>query len=208
MASVTDNFTDTNGTALSSHTPDSGGTWSPGGSIMLVNANTLYPSVTQGFTSWYHSAAPASVNQNVQASFVVPHSSAVGPGICARLSSDGLNGYFVDARSGGWYMWERVGGTTTQIGSYVGDVPTSAKTGLLQVTDATKKVFVDGVERISSGNNNVTASGYFGIAAYYADASTSRYLDNYYATDASADMTMQPAFLGQFDAGMTAAGWF
>lgn len=187
MASVTDNFTDTNGTTLTSHTPDSGGTWATGTSIMLINSNTLYASVTQGFSSWYHSSVPAGVDQDIQAAFGVPHSSAVGPGIGGRVSSDNNNGYFLDHRNGTWQLWERVGGAApTSIGTYSGDVPTSEKTGKLEIRDATKKVFVDGVERISSVNNGVTAKGYFGIHAYYSDTATTRYIDTYFAQDAAA----------------------
>jgi len=59
-------------------------------------------------------------------------------------------------------LFKRVGGTFTPLGVYDATLATGTIIKL-EITDATKKVFVDGVERISSTDNALTSVGTWGI---------------------------------------------
>jgi len=77
----------------------------------------------------------------------------------ARLYSDGSN---CDVE-----LVKNVGGSETQLGTYDANFGTSTDVTLkLEIRTATKKVFVDGIERISSSDDSLTGNNFAGMAAF------------------------------------------
>ena len=193
MAFANDNFTDANGTNLSAHTSDSLHTWTQNnGSAVLINNNTIYSGQTTEGGFYYTSAISSGAEYDVQIDVTVGNSADVVLGPAGRIATGANTGYGVVCNGGSWRLYEVIGGTETSIGSYSGDSPTTTKTVLLQIRNATKKVFINGVERISSANNNITDAGRAGIFTYYTDASASRYADNWSASNVAATAVTGP----------------
>mgnify|MGYP001559044240 CR=1 FL=1 len=191
MTTFSDSFTGTDGDNLETR---SGWTKCTGGSgdTLGINSNHVVAEARNGFQAYYNSAA-ATVDQDVQKVTQVVSSGKDSLSPCARLNTAGSNCYFFRFSGGVWTLYKRVGGTITGIGTYTGDVPTGAgRVGLLRVTDAAKKLLVDGVERISSADNAVTAAGNFGLATYYGELAANAYSDDYSATDAAAASVVGP----------------
>jgi len=76
----------------------------------------------------------------------------------ARLYSDGSN---CDVE-----LVKNVGGSETQLGTYDANFGTSTDVTLkLEIRTATKKVFVDGIERISSSDDSLTGNNFAGMTS-------------------------------------------
>jgi hypothetical protein len=113
----------------------------------------------------HSSATPAGVEYYVQGDIT---STGYSNWLMGRVSTTANTFYFVQYNAGGaneWRLYRRVAGTATLLGSYAGDVPTSVRTVKLEIKDATKKVFIGGVERISTTDNTITAAGRPGIGS-------------------------------------------
>ena len=121
---LSDTFTDTNGTALGSHTGETGASWTQhtgSTGVNTVNANALYgPASGNGI--YYASGVPGSADYTVSAPFTF--ASATWPsifGVGARLSTSAQTGYFgMWFNSAGFRVYKYVAGVLTQIGSDVG----------------------------------------------------------------------------------------
>jgi hypothetical protein len=202
VAFATDTFTDTAGTDLSAHTADDAGTWtkhtgtgSPGtGTVVVSDANRIRNG--DGAAScYYHSGAPAGAEYDLQADwFVVTNPGALHESILGRIATAALDGYGVRFNtSGQWQLYKLVNGTLTSLGTFAQTLSTSTTYVVkLEIRDATKKVYIDGVERISSTDNAVTAAGKAGVRFFARTAtnSTDRHLDNLTATDAGGGTTV------------------
>lgn len=176
---VSDTFTEASNTALTSHTPDIGTSWTQvyntaTSAVAQVNsADYLHSSASQNSVGITVTAqpAPSSVSQTITAS-VGWHGNQTengsrGAHIIARRA-DGDNYYTVlmypPARTGDSIELRKVvAGVDTLLGSYEATFNTT-HTIKLEITDATKKVYVDDVERISSTDNALTSAGTWGVA--------------------------------------------
>ena len=189
---VRDTMTGSDGTDLTAHTGETGATWAKvagtTGSIKLTSNRCKGDS---GVVSLYYASGdPASAEYDVEADlYKVSNTDYAGVG--GRVSTTEETGYFVWATPGGeWHLVQMLAGVATDLGSYaqaLADGTTYHVT--LEIRDATKKVFIDGVERISSTDNTITAAGKPAIRYINSDwglGTTGKALDNFVATNFSA----------------------
>lgn len=196
---VNDTFSGEVGTTvLSAHTGEAGATWTVHPSYteqLNVSAitNSVFCSNTAVGSCYYTSGIPASSEYDVQADFVTDFSLggiANFAGIAGRISTSADTFYMArySASPSRWELYKAVSGTFTLLGTYSQSLSdNSSYTVRLEITDATKKVFVDGVERISSTDNAITAAGRAGMRWRNSTTNqTGLRLDNFSATDISA----------------------
>jgi hypothetical protein len=85
--------------------------------------------------------------------------------VIARFTNND-NDYSAGSRgsNGPWEMWKRVAGVDVKLGEYAA-APVAGDVIKFEIRDGTKKLFVNGVERISSTNNELTSAGKAGIGS-------------------------------------------
>jgi len=176
---VSDTFTEGSDTVITLHTPDIGTGWtevfddSTSGNDALVVAATdeVQAGQQQNNRGQMYTAQPNPtfvdqiVSITIKSGFT--ESGSKGVGIFARRT-DNNNLYLVQILGNGLAdesvkLFKKVGGTYTELGAYAATlgIGTIIK---LEITDATKKVYVDGVQRISSTDNALTSIGTWGLA--------------------------------------------
>ena len=199
-----DNFTDTDGTALTSHTPDDGGSWTKhtlaGSGSWDIRSNRIRSTGSTGTDAhFYHSGTPDSAEYDVEADIVRLGSTtpSATPGVTGRHSTSAETFYFARYNASPTFVWQlfkRVSGTFTLLGSYSQSFSVGqSRTVKLEIRDTAKKVYIDGTERISSTDNAITAAGKAGIRDNTGQATTTGYhIDNYVATDLSSSGTNPP----------------
>jgi len=165
LTTVSDDFTDTNGTASTAHTLTGGSSvWSKHPNFTGVNevqSNQMTNQVGSNGVDYAGSDSPSSVDQDI----TTVHQSADNTGGgCGRMSSSASTFYLYQYVSGApeWRLQKIVSGTLTTLGTYNGDAPSTSRSVLLEIRDATKKLIIDSVERISSSDNAITAAGEWG----------------------------------------------
>jgi len=184
MATANDNFTGSG--TLQAHTSDSGHSWTrveTSADVTLVS-NQLQDA-SSGAPTYTISITPATNEYDITVD-VIPQSGNWSSGPVGRVtgSSGALNAYnvFWDAGAAVWRLYRQVLGVFTSIGTYSGDSPSgTTRTVKMEIRDATKKIFIDGTERISSTDDTVTAVGSAGIA--FVGYSSER-VDNFLFADA------------------------
>jgi hypothetical protein len=177
MAFLTDTFTDTEGTTLASHSGEVGATWAK---VTGITGNAEIASNRVRGTSsttalYYASGTPATAEYDITA--VIRRQSDLGTvRIYGRLSTTADTGYGVRFNGGATNVWELQliqAGTTTSLGTWAETFSNGEdRTVILEIRDATKKVYIDGVERISSADNTVTSAGRVGMR-FFAGSSPS-----------------------------------
>lgn len=193
---ATDTFTDTNGKALASHVPSDGGTWAvhPSyGPSWDIQANRARPS---GAGALYHSGVPAGAEYDVQCDFINLGSSAIeNPGICGRFDTAVNTMYHVRHNTSDWQLYRFVSGSVTLLGSY-GQILTPGQTYscVFEIRNATKKIIINGVERVTTPDNTITNAGKVGFrASNSSGATTGIHVDNFSAADLGGT-TFNPAW--------------
>lgn len=199
MAFVSDTFTDSDGTSVTSHTGETGATW------------TNHPSYTNGakiqnnrahgngeYRVLYASGAPASADYDVEA--VVRKVTGLNHGGIIGRCSTSTNTYYaaVWENAGPWWrLYKLVSGTSTSLGTY-SDNPAEGtdRTVKLQMRGTAIKVFVDGTERISVTDSAISDAGRAGIRLLYGSATTGYHVDSITATDAVTTVTGDAALSG------------
>lgn len=115
----------------------------------------------------YANAAPGSAEYSVEADIKIV-SQAGNNGIAGRIQSGADSYYYVywNSTTGNWTLGKVVASTATSLGTYAATaVLGQAYRVRLEMKNATKKVFIDGVEIISSADNAVTGAGFGGMRA-------------------------------------------
>lgn len=182
MAFVSDSFTDTDNTTLQSHTGETGATWTEhaneSGNDAKIISNQCKHDSSAG-VAYYASGTPASAEYDVQATCGAASTATYGPGIFGRLSTSALTGYLAWSTQTTTTLYKVSAGSYTDIGntSYSWAASDVVK---LQIRDAAKKIFVNGVEKVSSTDNTITAAGKAGLRFY----GNGGILDDFSATDA------------------------
>jgi hypothetical protein len=174
--------------ADNTHLQDLDGNWTKidsGGGNLDIISNVLRAPSSDGYSPYRYNSQLDTVAQKVGATFSVGSSAHTAPYVAARVASDGTQAYMWGYHSDGWYEWIRNSGSITELAHSAGDAPTTPVDGYILCTDATKKGFVGGVEKVSSTNNDITAKGYPGIVKWYPDTGSSVYINNWYAEDIS-----------------------
>jgi hypothetical protein len=183
---VRDTFTGTNGTFLESHAPDTGGAWTRvQGQGLLLQGGQITPDKTNGTDVYTNAAVPPSAEYvvGITASFIAVNSDNYVE-LYARVT--GGNGYavHVDARSN-YSIIRYVGGVATTLAS---GSTTALNIGLavdneivFYVTNASKRLIVNGTVVATVTDNTVTAAGRAGLGLQVKTKSDS-FADNFYAS--------------------------
>jgi hypothetical protein len=188
---VSDSFTGTEATDLSSHTGETGATWTKysaySGNISISNANRIR---SYDNSLYYASGSPASAEYDVQADFVLVGSTPGYFGIVGRFDPTTGYGYRVywDAGNQTLYLQKNTAttGGLSPLSSHVPSTPAanSTHTIKLEIRNATKKVYYDGVLVITSTDNELTGAGKAGVYAGGTNSNTSGWnLDNFSASN-------------------------
>jgi len=189
---VFDTFTGMDGAELSTHAGETGATWAnvtvgSSGSMYISNANRLR---SYDHSLYCASGLPASAEYDVQADFVLVGSSPGYAGIAGRI--DPATGYhyrvYWDAGAQTLYLQKNsaTSGGTSILASYLPGTPASGSTHTikLEIRNATKKVYYDGVLVMTSTDNELTGAGKAGIYFGGTNTSTSGWnLDNFSASN-------------------------
>jgi hypothetical protein len=193
---VVDTFTDTDGTSLASHTGEVGATWtedSASGNTFVVAANRLR---ANGASMRYHSSGlPASAEYDVVATIRQVTSIADQIlGVYGRMSTSDNTGYlgYYSKLDTLWHLGKYEAGSFTDLGTFAQGLSDATDYVLkLEIRDAAKKVYVDGVERITSADNAITDAGRAGVFNLIAAASdsTGLHLASLVASDPSSGVT-------------------
>jgi hypothetical protein len=189
---VSDTFTDSNGTLLQNHTPETGGSWQVRAGSG-DNANTIQSNEcagTGGF--WYTNAAtPGNVEYTTTGDFTTPTDAAFEYFYLFARFIDASNFYFAYYYSGDLNLYKKVSGSNTQLDTLSEAWGTSSAEAKLEILDATKKFYKDSVEKLTSADNAITAAGNAGFIC-----KTPFTLDNFVADDTGAaeaeNASMQP----------------
>lgn len=187
-----DTLTDSDTTALPSHTSDSTHTWTQngGGGLQIYN-NRVESTQSTSVGLYYSSYTPADAAYSVQMD-ITASGSAVPPVPAVRCSTSVVTMYMV--RWDGvdtWDLYKVVSGSPSVIAEYVGDSPvTSTREVKLSVSGSATTnlvVTIDGTERINYNDSSspITDAGRPGIGTYYCDAAGSHifYADDWEVVD-------------------------
>ena len=154
---LVDSFTDTNGTALTAHTPDTGGTWTAHGSSIGTPSASIQSNEVAGtwglYGAYYNTATPSSADYSVTVDVRTDGTTdtSSGGGVFARLSSAAsLTGYLVRMRSNGFGIQRFVSGSTTNLAT-IGYTPTASVNYRLTLTCAGTLITVK-CQRLDNGN--------------------------------------------------------
>lgn len=187
MAFVTCTFAGSNSTNLDAHTPEGlGDTWTRHGSYsgsMQIQTNRIVCIAANA--GYYASGVPSSAEYSVQATVRrVSGTGNIGPTARMSTSADTMYRVLVDGTN--VVLAKRVAGSSTTLGSWAHGLSDGGEIVVkLECLDATKKVYVDGVERISSADNAITGAGRAGVVSFgIGTSSTGLHLDDFSATDA------------------------
>lgn len=196
MAFASDTMTDTVGTLLTSHTGEVGATWTAGGASSpgkITDANRVRCDGGGTGYGWHvASGSPAGVEYTVAVDVRVVDGSSSVAGVVgrAKASGGGETCYLAIHRIGStrWELQKAVSGTYTSLGTFSQVLATNNTYALtLDITDAAKRLLVDGVERINSGDNAITTADKAGVWLETAVTNTTgMHLDNFVASDAAA----------------------
>lgn len=201
---VSDDMTGSNGTLLTAHTGATGATWAANtvgagtnpGPVHQIQGNRVRANTT---AVWYGfaSGVPAGVEYDITADYVAVSVDGYG-GVTGRSSTSVRTMYQATIDSAGtggncFSLGKEVAAAYTELGRWNTTLTLSQSYAVkLEIRDATKKIFVDGTERVSSTDNTITAAGRVGIygATYAASgAAVGFHTDNIVAADATATAT-------------------
>lgn len=170
---LVDTFTDTDSTAIASHTGETGATWtkhtlSDVGSAGVVTANRARSSGAGDLAGfWYSSGVPQSPDYDVVAIVRRLTTFATVAAVLGRFDTAALTGYRFSANNYGsaWILTKFVAGVQTDMGgTYTGDFAlTTDYTMKLEMRGSTINCYVNGILRITTVDSAVTATGRAGI---------------------------------------------
>lgn len=200
LAAVTDAFTGSDGTALTSHNTSSSHPWeTQEGTVLEIQSNKASP-VSTGYSASTPSDAPFPNDQHAQVVVKPVDSNGNFMGPCVRATG---NTWFyaemLDAAAGGEVqIKKRIAGANTFIAG--------AAHGIADGTDATVdlvatgtgasglEVFVNGVSKIT-GTAAAIASGKPGACGFWSSVGTKRVADDFVATDPTTSGALPPSLL-------------
>lgn len=199
---ASDSFTDTPGVALASHSPEVGGPWVKhpsyaSGALVVSDANRARANNANP-ACYYLSAAPTTADYDVEAViFVASNLSNIL--VAGRISTGADTMYAARyTLSGGvWQLVRIVAGVVTPIGATFAQALTATQllTARLSMRGSTIKMFIDGVERASVVDANITATGRAGLRVGSGTSpsnTTGYHYESLTATDADGSITLSP----------------
>ncbi len=190
---VSDTFTDSDSTELSAHTPDVGDAWvkRTGTNTYEISSNTLVASGS-GLARYSNSAVPAGNEYDITVDWTY---SAGAPsfGVVGRYVDENNFYYSYHGKSNGTYhLYKIVSGVWTELDTLVEAYPGGANEYKLEVRDATKKVYIASVEKLTSGDNTLTSVGMAGITGAHAGAIADNFSANDVGEAGAENASMQP----------------
>jgi hypothetical protein len=191
---ASDTFTDTSGTALSTHSADwtlhtSYGT----GACVISDANRVRRSNNNSALFW-HAGSPASADYEVSADLFTKETDggASNTGVVGRVDTTANTAYharYGGSTTDGWQLFKIVGGTSTQLGSTSSQSLTDETTYAvkLKMVGTTIELFKEGSgsATISVTDSAISAAGKSGIR-FVGTAETNTaglHIDNFSADD-------------------------
>lgn len=206
MPFVTDVFTEAADTTLASHTGATGATWTKHGSysgndILVVGATDRARGSNIGQHLYYASGTPATAEYDVTVDMVpvAAGDTADKGGPAGRINTAANTFYYCQFTAGGSFgiteIAKKVAGVNTSLGSSFSDLTYggATRTVKLAIRDATKKMYIGGVEQLSSTDNAITAAGKAGlylVQSSSASNSISIHYDNFDASDAASTSSL------------------
>ena len=187
---VSDTMTGSDGTDLTAHTGETGATWAKvtGVTGIIKITGNRCKGDSDGNSLYYASGSPTTAEYDVTAD-LFQRTDVDEVGICGRMSTGAHTCYrlWYEHTADRWSLDKVVTGTLTNLGTFTDEWANSTSRAVkLQIRDAAKKAFIDGVERISSANNDITAAGKCGIWYNNSDwgfGTTGREVDNFKGTN-------------------------
>lgn len=203
-----DAFTDTNGTALTAHTPDTGTgwteVWKSGTDIAEVQSNEVMPDglgASEGFI-YSADATYSSADYKVFADVTTQDSSDDVNYIMARMT-DQDNFYAIKFNEDVFTLYKKVTGTWTQLDDEAVTLPVDTDVIQLRVQGTSIKGYINGVEHLTSTDSDITASGEAGFGMgggaelqTTADDLSAQAITEFYVTDFATDYPGVIADLG------------
>jgi hypothetical protein len=165
---VVDTFTDTDDTLLSAHQSDSGHRWLIHPVTVesgQITTNRVRPKTSTQFAY----IANAALQKDVVIEATIRHIGGTGTkrmGVLARVHPTLQTWYLAryDTALGQWEIFHTLSGTSTTIGTYVTSFASGTEVEIrFEVSDAAKVLYIDGVERIRTTDNTITAAGGVGL---------------------------------------------
>lgn len=199
MGFLEDTFTDTDDTELSTHDPDVGdaSSWArfDGAEVHQIQSNHVLP-ITD-FSAYANTTTPPSADYEVVAEMTVSSVQPAGNWIAGRVDSVNDDRYEALWWDGGnfYELKRRVGGSSTSLGTYSPGADPSGDSVKLEMIGSAIKVYINGTERISATDSQITDAGEVGLGGDHTDA----FLDNLVATDLGAAPAGDPAGRRYYD---------
>jgi hypothetical protein len=195
---VNDTFTESADTDLTSHTGETGAAWSAITSHttpVIDSADDNVKGTGTGPRGAYASGVPQSAEYDVDAIITLSGGTDDFPGIIGRCSTSASTFYMAryNGPDGAWELYRNVNGSFTLLDSWPEALAAGDSRAVkLEIRNATKKVFIAGVERISSTDNTITAAGRAGVRLYAIGGENGR-IDNFTAADPGTNATINGA---------------
>lgn len=195
--SLLDQFTDTNGVLLQSHTPTGSGSWTKhanSSNTAQIATNRVRPTANAEALYW-HDWTPANAEYDVEADLYFAGTNGDSSGPAGRIDTTANKYYYRAGHNYGSARWE-----ITRAGpAGFSTLATSAATLTvgqtyhvkLEIRNATKKAYIDGspTALLTSSDNNVTAAGRAGFRLFGGNGATTNsngyHLDNFATSDTS-----------------------
>ena len=171
MAIFQDNFTDSNGTALDAHTPDTGDgwteLWSSAFDNIEIQSNQARPETALGDGIIYTADATyPSADYDVECTMVTLASGTDDPMYLLVRIQDQENMYAIrlNEGTGTCQLYKKVTGTWTALGSTF-NAPADGSVIKLEIIGTTLKFYDDGSEAASASDSDISSAGKGGIAS-------------------------------------------
>ena len=164
-----DTFAGVAGTALTAHTPDTVGTsWvetKSGTSIQEIDSNPIRADASATEGNQHHTYRgrpnPTSAEYDVEITLSTVFNSNTRTYYTLGRYTDVSNFYGYELHFGVQKLFKKVGGTPTELASLT-QAFSNNDVFKLEVRNATKKCFQNGIERLSSTDNVITGAGEYG----------------------------------------------
>lgn len=190
-AFVNDTFTDVDATAITSHTGETGATWTTytqisGSTSMKIVNNRAYTATGGETNAAYASGSPPGADYSVFG-IVVPKS-LIGSSnicICGRLNTGANTLYRLILDTGQLFLRKTVAGTGTTLGTPYSITPNIDQSYQLELrmTGTTLEGYLDGVLRTSATDASISAAGKVGLTINLGGSSTTGFhMDRLWAT--------------------------
>lgn len=168
---LNDTFTDVDATIITSHSPETGGSWvvqngfAPA-SPSYINSNRVVCATTSGI--YYNNSTPNNANYYVEGVIdFLTDLATDNIGIMARSQGSSASTYYFvrwSKAAGSWGLFKRVAGVITAIGVTTADTFLSgSRTVRIDCNGTTISASVDGIQFTSATDSAIATAGFAGI---------------------------------------------